>query len=346
MPHECTDCGRAFADGSKEMLSGCPNCGGTTFQFRPAGSEPAGRPDEPPDGPEADADRVARTVGNAASAVRNLVTGDSTPAGPPERDQSGSETTASEAAGTAESGESATAAATESEDSDGSVAATESEDSDGSVAVTESEDSDGSVAVTEEDDSPTGEVTVPSTPEWPGAGDTGTESDDGQQDTTTRQAEPTQSDTPDDIVEADEIPDASAGQRDRPPVPDPRPLSARPEKNEESGADTESGDNEESGADTESGDNEESGADTESGDNEESTPADVAEEVTAGDSDERPSLSELRAELNDQFESIRVVEPGQYELNLMELYDREEYIVALQEDGKYTIQLPERWDER
>jgi predicted nucleic acid-binding Zn-ribbon protein len=322
MPHECTDCGRAFADGSKEMLSGCPNCGGTTFQFRPAGSEPAGRPDEPPDGPEADADRVARTVGNAASAVRNLVTGDSTPAGPPERDQSGSETTASEAAGTAESGEPATAAAIE------------------------SEDSDSSVAVTEEDDSPTGEVTVPSTPEWPGAGDTGTESDDGQQDTTTRQAEPTQSDTPDDIVEADEIPDASAGQRDRPPVPDPRPLSARPEKNEESGADTESGDNEESGADTESGDNEESGADTESGDNEESTPADVAEEVTAGDSDERPSLSELRAELNDQFESIRVVEPGQYELNLMELYDREEYIVALQEDGKYTIQLPERWDER
>ncbi len=298
MPHECTDCGRAFADGSKEMLSGCPNCGGTTFQFRPAGSEPAGRPDEPPDGPEADADRVARTVGNAASAVRNLVTGDSTPAGPPEREQSGSETTASEAAGTAESGEPATAAATE------------------------SEGSDGSVAVTEEDDSPTGEVTVPSTPEWPGAGDTGTESDDGQQDTTTRQAEPTQSDTPDDIVEADEIPDASAGQRDRPPVPDPRPLSARPEKNEESGADTESGDNEES------------------------TPADVAEEVTAGDSDERPSLSELRAELNDQFESIRVVEPGQYELNLMELYDREEYIVALQEDGKYTIQLPERWDER
>ena len=298
MPHECTDCGRAFADGSKEMLSGCPNCGGTTFQFRPAGTEPAGRPDGPPDRPDADVDGVARTVGNAASAVRNLVTGDSTRAGPPERDQSGSETTASEAAGTAESGEPATAAATESEESDGSVAAAE------------------------DDDSPTGEVTVPSTPEWPGADDTGTESDDGQQATTTRQAEPAQSDTPDDIVEADEIPTASAGQRDRPPVPDPRPLSARPEKTEESGADPESEDNEES------------------------TPADVAEEVTAGDSDKRPSLSELRAELNDQFESIRVVEPGQYELNLMELYDREEYIVALQEDGKYTIQLPERWDER
>jgi predicted nucleic acid-binding Zn-ribbon protein len=29
----------------------------------------------------------------------------------------------------------------------------------------------------------------------------------------------------------------------------------------------------------------------------------------------------------------------------MELYDREEYIIALQEDGKYTIQVPERWED-
>ncbi|PSQ24287.1 hypothetical protein BRD06_07885, partial [Halobacteriales archaeon QS_9_67_15] len=36
-------------------------------------------------------------------------------------------------------------------------------------------------------------------------------------------------------------------------------------------------------------------------------------------------------------------EPGQYELNLMELYDREEYIIALQEDGRYSIQVPETW---
>ena len=329
MPHECTDCGRAFADGSKEMLSGCPNCGGTTFQFRPAGAEPAGRPDEPPDRPDADVDGVARTVGNAASAVRNLVTGDSTPAAPPERDQSASATTTSEAAGTAESEESTTAAGTESEESTTAAAAeseestpaaaTESEES-ATAAATESGES-ATAAATEDDDSATGEVTVPSTPEWPGADDAGTESDNGQQSAPTHQAEPTQSDTPDDIVEADEIPTASTGQRDRPPVPDPRPLSARPEKTEESGEGLESTDNGES------------------------TPPDVAE-VTPGDSDERPSLSELRAELNNQFESIRVVEPGQYELNLMELYDREEYIVALQEDGKYTIQLPERWNER
>jgi len=37
MPHQCTNCGRTFADGSKEMLSGCPDCSGTKFQFRPDG---------------------------------------------------------------------------------------------------------------------------------------------------------------------------------------------------------------------------------------------------------------------------------------------------------------------
>jgi predicted nucleic acid-binding Zn-ribbon protein len=68
-------------------------------------------------------------------------------------------------------------------------------------------------------------------------------------------------------------------------------------------------------------------------------------EPTAAEQTDRPDLSELRAELNQQFESIKVLEPGQYELNLMELYDREEYIIALQEDGKYTVQVPEHWQD-
>ncbi|MFP4590436.1 MAG: Zn-ribbon domain-containing protein [Halobacteriales archaeon] len=60
---------------------------------------------------------------------------------------------------------------------------------------------------------------------------------------------------------------------------------------------------------------------------------------------ERPTLAELREELDDQFESIKIVEPGQYELNLMELYDRETYIISLQEDGRYVIEVPEAWRE-
>ena len=31
MPHQCTNCERVFPDGSKEMLSGCPDCGGNKF---------------------------------------------------------------------------------------------------------------------------------------------------------------------------------------------------------------------------------------------------------------------------------------------------------------------------
>ena len=63
-------------------------------------------------------------------------------------------------------------------------------------------------------------------------------------------------------------------------------------------------------------------------------------------SDEKPELDALREELNDQFESIKIVAPGQYELNLMELYDREEYIIALEEDGRYVIDVPTDIDTR
>jgi hypothetical protein len=59
---------------------------------------------------------------------------------------------------------------------------------------------------------------------------------------------------------------------------------------------------------------------------------------------ENPGFERLREELNDQFESIRIVRPGEYELNLMELYDREEYIISLREDGRYVIEMPEAWD--
>ena len=40
MPHQCTNCERVFPDGSKEMLSGCPDCGGNKFQFKPDSSTP------------------------------------------------------------------------------------------------------------------------------------------------------------------------------------------------------------------------------------------------------------------------------------------------------------------
>ncbi|WP_343161676.1 Zn-ribbon containing protein [Natrialba sp. INN-245] len=65
--------------------------------------------------------------------------------------------------------------------------------------------------------------------------------------------------------------------------------------------------------------------------------------VVSEPSGDQPSIEELRAELNEQFESIKILNPGQYELNLMELYNREEYIISLQEDGRYVIDVPDSW---
>jgi len=209
MPHQCTECGHTFPDGSTDMLSGCPDCGGNKFQYFP-GEIPEDPPDEEP--PEPADPGVSGTVGKAARTVRDLV-GSGPDGSPPPQPEHAS-------------------------------------------------------------------------PEAP----------------TTEDAEPTDAPTPQDShasVDADAAPDAGEDDAQR---------AARSEV-----------------------------VDT----------ADLPEpedgEVVERPSGEQPDLAELREELNDQFESIRIVEPGQYELNLMELYDREEYIIALQENGRYVIEVPDAW---
>jgi len=214
MPHQCTSCGHVFADGSKEMLSGCPDCGGTKFQFHPEGTDvPEEPPDDadPPDPPASDS-AVAGSVGSAAATVRDLV-------------------------GSGSGGPDADAPAPESPPAGSSASGTDGTDVD------------------------------------------------------THQEDAAQASARSDVVSRDELPHHEATD-ESPPETD---VSS-------------------------------------------SAPAEP-------DGTDRPDLSDLRAELNEQFESIRIVEPGQYELNLMELYDREEYIVALQEDGHYSIQVPGSWRE-
>jgi predicted nucleic acid-binding Zn-ribbon protein len=220
MPHQCTDCGRTFDDGSKEMLSGCPDCGGNKFQFRPDGVDSSDlEPDaEPPEPPEPATDGVTRAVGSAATAVRDLVSPD-----PAEPDP-------------------------------------------------EADPSDGATS--------------------PGqAGSTPSPADTAPEDAAQASARA-------DVVPMEELPSDTPepADEDHTPTPDEHDETTR-----------------------------------------------HGETTTTDEREDRPDLADLREELNDQFESIRVLEPGQYELNLMELYDREEYIIALQEDGKYTIQVPERW---
>jgi predicted nucleic acid-binding Zn-ribbon protein len=223
MPHQCTDCGRTFEDGSKDMLSGCPDCGGNKFQYKPEGfDESSPSAEEPPEPPEPPVDSsVARTVGNAATAVRDFVGSGSSPPDPPESPT----------------------------DAGGPEASPESTD------------------------------TVEDTPP-------GTVAEDAAQASARTE-----------VVPLDELPSS--------PETATATVGSAPPVEEES---------------------------------DESAESETAER-------DRPALEELRKELNDQFESIRIIEPGQYELNLMELYDREEYIIALQEDGKYTIQVPEHWED-
>ncbi|WP_340098711.1 OapC/ArvC family zinc-ribbon domain-containing protein [Salinibaculum salinum] len=240
MPHQCTDCGRTFDDGSQEMLSGCPDCGGNKFQYQPPGADQSATPsEEPPEPPEPPVDSsVARTVGNAATAVRDFV--GSSPSPPDSAGEPSTEEPSTENSPPLEDPSSA----------------------------------------------------EPGTPAEPVAAETAD---------ATSSEDTAQASARSDIVSKDELP----------PAPETATTTERPTPVIDDDSD--------------------------------GTTA-AAEAATSDDRD-RPDLSELRDELNDQFESIKVLDPGKYELNLMELYDREEYIIALQEDGKYTIQVPERWED-
>lgn len=68
---------------------------------------------------------------------------------------------------------------------------------------------------------------------------------------------------------------------------------------------------------------------------------DGADTITRdGKTYERVEGGEAKQQLAAEFETIKIVEPGSYELNLMNLYDRDEKIIALEEDGRYQVSLP------
>ncbi|PSP47311.1 hypothetical protein BRC75_10145 [Halobacteriales archaeon QH_7_69_31] len=261
MPHQCTGCGEVFEDGSKEMLSGCPECGGNKFQFRPKGADipddptpPDAGVDEPvpdsddPDPPDPGGDdpvpdrddgAVAGTVGRATTRVRD--------AADPATD-------------------------------DGEIIDADARRDNGSVDEDDAQASARTGLASREDVRDVGE---------PRTGPAGSDPDEsGPGD-----SEPAGSGT---------AGSGSAGHTGAGPDGAADGRSDRP-------------------------------------------PAGEGDRVESEPDDEDPDLTELREQLNDQFESIKIVEPGEYELNLMELYDREEYIIALQENGRYVIQVPDQW---
>jgi len=282
MPHQCTDCGRQFDDGSKEMLSGCPNCGGTKFQFLPDGHAEEPTPEQSPSVEESDSS-VARKVGSAATAVRDFVgssaRSESTASGsmdPPTPDPT---------SGTPSS-EGSTAAQSNPQRSESAGTA-------GSGPAEDRSESAATPAPAESSDASADRLREPKSASMR----TADSEDDAQASARSE------------VISPDELPPAPEPSGWEGTTPGPR-TEASPDPQTETSPDPQP-----------------------------ESDSDSTEET------ERPDLSELRAELNQQFESIKVLEPGQYELNLMELFDREEYIIALQEDGKYTVQVPEHWQD-
>lgn len=213
MPHECTDCGAIYEDGSTQMLEGCESCGGTTFIFTKTAAEAT--------------DGTAETDGSGAA--------------------------------------------------DGPAEAAAGADEDAAQSRARSD-----VATADDD------------PETDSATDVA--------DTAGGNAEPSSVPTAGDDGEDDAI---RAAGSERPTAP-----------------------------------TEPTDTDTTADDHPSSSSGDSAdgEMIT-------PDADEIREELMAQFESIKIVEPGSYELNLMNLYDRDEKIIALQEDGRYQVSLPSALDD-
>ncbi|WP_435073812.1 OapC/ArvC family zinc-ribbon domain-containing protein [Halorubrum sp. HHNYT27] len=250
MPHQCTTCGRAFPDGSKEMLSGCPDCGGNKFQFKPAGATTDEQPtstEQPPSTEQPTSTEQPPSTEQPTSTEQ-----------PPSTEQPTSTEQST---------------STEQPTPTGQVDASADADP-APTADRQSSANEHSGDTPASDDQP---------PEPADAADptTGTEHVRERSEEDVAQASARS-----DVVSPDELDRAS------------QPVSSDSDPN--------------------------------------------ADDAAAPDGP-RPDINELRDELNEQFESIRIVSPGKYELNLMELYDRQEYIISLQEDGRYIIEMPDAW---
>jgi predicted nucleic acid-binding Zn-ribbon protein len=332
MPHQCTNCGRTFADGSKEMLSGCPDCGGNKFQFAPtaaatadssAEAEGSGSLDSDSATAESTAPESDSVATRAADTVRDLVSGDS-----PEPSE----------------GDSPTGSPL-----DGSAGATQS---DGSWPS--SEDAPG----TESKAPPDGEFE-----EWP---DTARRPEDRSESPDGTRPGPANETRATGETESEWPPQSSPSSGPTTTIADDENSAQAEARSEVIPTDDLPSDSETSPRDASEHGIEGDAERAAEPDAERGTTADKTVETTSGveagadggrtgdgspdhgrvvsePSGQRPSLEELRAELNEQFESIKIVSPGQYELNLMELYNREEYIISLQEDGRYVIDVPDSW---
>jgi len=299
VPHECTTCGRQFDDGSKEMLSGCPNCGGNKFQFQPPGR--SAEPEEPAGATDPD-DSITTAEPSTDSA---LSTPDST-----------------DTASTTESADPLSDPGTQGDldlpDDTAHAAETAGDDSRGAADADTPSAADADTAPTESAEERYRDAEIDEFRDAEIADDTDAENS-------------AQRDARSAAVSPEEIEDA------RKQVADTETEAAPDDGSRARGTPQGPPAETPAGADPEEFDLSDGVGDD---DPVEKQPvAGSAPEREEPVADEDADLSALREELNQQFESIKITAPGQYELNLMELYDRKEYIISLQEDGRYVIEM-------
>jgi predicted nucleic acid-binding Zn-ribbon protein len=287
MPHQCTNCGRAFENGSKEMLSGCPDCGGNKFQFHPSGSS---------------AERVADKTAESASTAGKPEGGDDSAEADVEREMP--EFAADDERDQASSAEAVSDPARTRADVEREM----SELAEDAEAESQPEGVEDQATTAEENQAQRDARSTPTTKE---------EIDEARRKMAESEGERL-SDADDEAVSEFQRPKRGRGAPQGPP-PEP-PDEEAAEEFSLSGAVGPPEDQPSPNAASERGSEEEA--------------------IHGPETD----LSTLREELNDQFESIKIMAPGQYELNLMELYDRKEYIISLQEDGRYVVDFPETHD--
>lgn len=318
MPHQCTNCGHTFPDGSKEMLSGCPDCGGNKFQFAPnpdsttadseAGGDRSETREEAGSGSETASEGVAS---RAADTVRSWVSSESVTESTDNAANSSAANEPAASAGSADLEEDDPTAAADSNtppagnrdeanaDRDGDSfaewpdSARRPEDRSFAPEETPIDDADGRSGAQSTDE-----------PATDPRSDSATDTREREYETATmaESEDSAQASARSEVVPADDLPSGSSAAQRGDPITEVDPIDdGERERTPDNGR------------------------------------------VVSEPSGERPSIEELRAELNEQFESIKILRPGQYELNLMELYNREEYIISLQEDGRYVIDVPESW---
>ena len=335
MPHRCTNCERTFAGGSTEMLSGCPDCGGNRFQFLPhaevdadeLGSKPSTAPAQtaltqhrssPSSNPSSKNSSTQSSSRSVAERARETVSGLF-------GGNSSEQTTLLEAAnqarielqsgqlGATEAGGGAPSDATPQFDSNDESETTPVSDSRPESRTSHRPNSDSRFESRTIDDPVESDEPLPpqstlsthaDVPESAPVGDSESAPVGDSEFEDRAQAAARSS-----VVSRDELPPFPTRTVDEPPLePTSEPVSEpTPGTSQESGPRPSTGE-----------------------------ATDSAEDVR-----ERPDLQQLRDELQNEFESIRIVERGQYELNLMELYERRECIIELQENGRYVIQVPE-----